>query len=55
LYRSKRYGDTFFLIVGMAAAAFFYTENFLFYLDAQLKSPSFVLHLIGKEIGLISP
>ena len=55
LYRTKRYGAIFFLIVGMAAAAFFYTENFLFYLDGQLKSGSFVLRLIGKEIGLISP
>jgi 4-amino-4-deoxy-L-arabinose transferase-like glycosyltransferase len=55
LYRSKRYGTIFFLIVAMAAAAFFYTENVLFYLDGQLKSPSFVLRLIGKEIGLISP
>jgi 4-amino-4-deoxy-L-arabinose transferase-like glycosyltransferase len=55
LYRSKRYGIIFFLIVGMAAVAFFYTENFLFYLDGQLKSARFVLRLIGKEIGLISP
>jgi hypothetical protein len=43
------------MIVGMAAVAFFYTENFLFYLDGQLKSARFVLGLIGKEIGLISP
>jgi hypothetical protein len=55
LYRSEKYGITFFLIVGMAAVAFFYTENFLFYLDGQLKSARFVLGLIGKEIGLISP
>jgi len=55
LYRSKKYGITFFLIVGMAAVAFFYTEHFLFYLDGQLKSARFVLRLIGKEIGLISP
>jgi len=52
LYRLKRYRVSFFLLVGMAAVAFFYTENFLFYLDSQLRSGGFILRLLRAEIGL---
>ena len=52
LHRINRYGASFFLLVGMAAVAFFYTENFLFYLDDQLRSGSFILLLLRREIGL---
>jgi 4-amino-4-deoxy-L-arabinose transferase-like glycosyltransferase len=52
LYRLKRYRVSFFLLVGMAAVAFFYTENFLFYLDSQLRSSGFILRLLRAEIGL---
>jgi 4-amino-4-deoxy-L-arabinose transferase-like glycosyltransferase len=51
-YRFKRYGVCFFLLVGMVAVAFFYTENFLFYLDTQLRSGGFILRLLRAEIGL---
>jgi glucan phosphoethanolaminetransferase (alkaline phosphatase superfamily) len=52
LHRIKRYRASFFLLVGMAAVAFFYTENFLFYLNGQLRSGGFILGLLRKEIGL---
>ncbi|MGZ3559720.1 MAG: ArnT family glycosyltransferase [Thermodesulfobacteriota bacterium] len=51
-YRLKRYRISFFLLVGMSAVVFFYTESFLFYLDSQLRSGGFILRLLKAEIGL---
>jgi 4-amino-4-deoxy-L-arabinose transferase-like glycosyltransferase len=55
LYRSKRYGSAFFLLVGIMAVGFFYIEHFLFLLDDQFKSARFILNLIKEESGLFFP
>jgi 4-amino-4-deoxy-L-arabinose transferase-like glycosyltransferase len=55
LYRSKRYGSAFFVLVGIMAAGFFYIEHFLFLLDDQFKSVRFILNLIKEESGVFLP
>jgi len=55
LYRSKRYGSAFFLLVGILAVGFFYIEHFLFLSDEQFKSARFILGLIKEESGLFFP
>jgi len=52
LHRINRYGARFFLLVGIAAVAIFFTENFVFCLDHQLRSGGFILRLLRGEIGL---
>jgi 4-amino-4-deoxy-L-arabinose transferase-like glycosyltransferase len=55
MYRSKRYGNAFFLLVGIIAVGFFYIEHSLFLLDEQFKSAGFILNFIKGEFGLFLP